>query len=172
MGVLVTNAGISHSGGWALQFVRDAHGRIEQIKAPGQKTLSYSYDSTGNLVAMSDEIGATSTYAYNAPSVPHALTDYSDPLGRLLLKSEYDADGRITRQTDGQGKAITVATDNANQRQTVKDRNGNTTIYDFDDRGNVTQVTDAAGGITQYAYDANDNEIEVIDPLGHPCVST
>ncbi len=158
--------GIHHSGGWALQFSRDAHGRITRIDAPGNKTLSYGYDGAGNLISMTDEIGAVSTYAYNAPSVPHGLTDYTDPLGRLLLKTEYDAEGRVTRQTDGAGRAVTIATDNSANRQTVRDRNGNTTVYTFDERGNVTQVTDALGGITRYAYDAHDNEISVTDPLG------
>ena len=158
--------GIHHSGGWALQFTRDAHGRITRIDAPGSKTLSYGYDGVGNLISMTDEIGAVSTYAYNAPSVPHGLTDYTDPLGRLLLKTEYDAEGRVTRQTDGAGRAVTIATDNSANRQTVRDRNGNTTVYTFDERGNVTQVTDALGGITRYAYDAHDNEISVTDPLG------
>ncbi|MFC3217338.1 hypothetical protein [Comamonas sp. JC664] len=53
---------------------------------------------------------------------------------------------------------MTVSTDNTANKQTIKDRNGNTTVYDFDDRGNITRVLDAAGGTTQYAYDANDNE--------------
>ncbi|PAT33092.1 hypothetical protein CLI92_05275 [Vandammella animalimorsus] len=161
-------SGIRHSGvdGWALQFVRDAQGRISQIHGAGQ-THHYQYDSAGNLISHSEPSGAQSNYRYSAQAgQAHLLTDYTDPLGRLLLKTEYDQDGRIVRQTDGQGKTIHISTDVARQRQTIKDRNGHTTVYDFDQRGNVTQITDAAGGITRYAYDANDNEIEVIDPLG------
>lgn len=157
--------GISHSGGWSLQFARDAQGRITQITAPGDKTVRYSYDSRGDLASMSDETGAESRYVYSA-SLPHALTEYSDPLGRLQLRTEYDAEGRITRQTDAAGNAITIRTDVDENRQRIRDRNGNESIYEYDERGNVTQVTDAAGGITQYVYDAHDNEIEVTDPLG------
>ena len=76
------NNGIRHSGGWTLNFTRDGAGRITRIQAPGGKTLNYGYDGQGNLTSMSDEAGATSHYAYNVPSVPHALTDYTDPLGR------------------------------------------------------------------------------------------
>ena len=100
--------------------------------------MNYGYDGQGNLTSMTDEAGATSTYAYNAPNVPHALTDYTDPLGRLLLKSEYDAEGRITRQTDGEGKTVQIATDTTRNRQTVRDRRGHSTVYEFDARGNVT----------------------------------
>ena len=167
-----TNNGITHSGGWALRFTRDATGRISSITKPDGKTLHYNYDPEGNLTEMVDAGGAISTYTYENPAVPHGLSNYTDPLGRLQLKTEYDNEGRVIRQTDADGKAVTITTDTANKRQTVKDRRGYTTVYDFDDRGNVTQVTDAKGGITKYAYDANDNEKEVIDPLGRKTTRT
>ncbi|WP_172424614.1 RHS repeat domain-containing protein, partial [Vandammella animalimorsus] len=59
--------GIRHSGvdGWALQFVRDAQGRISQIHGAGQ-THHYQYDSAGNLISHSEPSGAQSNYRYSA----------------------------------------------------------------------------------------------------------
>ncbi len=167
-----TRNGISHSGGWALSFTRDAAGKITRITGPGGQSLLYGYDAADNLTSMTDPSGAASDYRYENPKVPHGLTSYTDPLGRLLLKTTYDDAGRITSQTDALGRAITVNTDNTAQRQTIKDRNGNTTTYAFDGRGNITQVTNALGGVTRYAYDAQDNETEVTDPLGRTTTRT
>ncbi len=161
-----TRSGISHSGGWALAFTRDAQGKISKITGPGGQVLNYGYDAADNLISVVDQSNAVSDFRYENPKVAHGLTSYTDPLGRLALKTTYDDAGRVLSQTDAAGKAVTVSTDNTANKQTIKDRNGNTTVYDFDDRGNITRVLDAAGGITQYAYDAHDNEIEVIDALG------
>lgn len=161
-----TRSGISHSGGWALAFTRDAQGKISKISGPGGQVLNYGYDAADNLISVVDQSNAASDFRYENPKVAHGLTSYTDPLGRLALKTTYDDAGRVLSQTDAAGKAVTVSTDNTANKQTIKDRNGNTTVYDFDDRGNITRVLDAAGGTTQYAYDANDNEIEVIDALG------
>ena len=167
-----TRNGISHSGGWALAFTRDAQGKISRITGPGNQALTYSYDGQENLVSVVDQGNAISDFRYENAKVPHGLTSYTDPLGRPALKTVYDDAGRVLSQTDASGKAVSVNTDNNAKKQTIKDRNGNTTVYDFDDRGNITQVVDAAGGVTRYAYDANDNEIEVIDALGRKTMRT
>ena len=167
-----TNNGISHSGGWALAFTRDAKGKITKITGPGSQMLNYAYDGAENLTSVTDQASAVSDFRYENTKVAHGLTSYTDPLGRLALKTTYDDAGRVLSQTDATGKAVTIGTDNNAKKQTIKDRNGNTTVYDFDDRGNVTQVVDAAGGVTKYTYDANDNEIEVIDPLGRKTTRT
>ncbi|MDR0274777.1 MAG: putative Ig domain-containing protein, partial [Burkholderiaceae bacterium] len=167
-----TRNGITNSSGWSLAFTRDAQGKITKITGPGNQTMVYSYDGAENLTTVMDQSNAVSDFRYENAKVPHGLTSYSDPLGRLALKTTYDDAGRILTQTDALGRVVNVATDNNAQKQTVKDRNGNTTVYEFDERGNITQVTDAAGGITQYAYDAADNEIEVTDPLGRKTVRT
>ena len=167
-----TRNGISHSGGWALAFTRDAAGKITKITGPGSQALSYAYDGAENLTTVTDQASAVSDFRYENAKVAHGLTSYTDPLGRLALKTTYDDAGRVLSQTDATGKAVTIGTDNNAKKQTIKDRNGNTTVYDFDDRGNVTQIVDAAGGVTMYAYDANDNETEVIDPLGRKTTRT
>ncbi len=158
--------GIAHSGGWSLNFVRDAGGRISEIRGPGNLHRTYAYDPFGNLVSAAEPGGATATFRYEDVRNPHGLTGYSDPAGRLQLRTEYDADGRVIRQTDALGGAVNIATDPGARTQTVRDRNGNATVYGFDARGNITRVVDAAGGVTQYEYDARGNEIAVTDPLG------
>ncbi|QTD45271.1 putative Ig domain-containing protein [Ottowia testudinis] len=167
-----TRDGIAHSGGWALQFTRDGQGRITQISGPGGVQRRYSYDSQGNLTAAAEPDGTQAHYRYANAALPHALTDWTDPAGRLQLKAEYDQDGRIVKQTDALGHAVTVSHDLGARKQSVKDRLGHTTTYEYDARGNVLQVTGPAGGITRYTYDAADNETSVTDPLGRKTTRT
>ncbi|MET1077454.1 MAG: putative Ig domain-containing protein [Pseudomonas sp.] len=164
--------GISHSSGWSLAFTRDGQGRITAIDGPGGRSYRYAYDTAGNLQSATDPLSITSRYSYTNAKVPHGLTDYTDPLGRLALKTEYDEQGRVVKQTDAEGHAVVIVSDPANRKQTIKDRNGNSTVYAYDERGNISSVTDAKGGLTQYKYDSSDNEIEVVDPLGHKITRT
>ena len=69
---------------------------------------------------------------------PHALTEWSDPAGRLQLKAEYDSQGRVIKQTDALGQSVSISHQDSQRRQSVKDRLGHTTVYDYDERGNVT----------------------------------
>ena len=94
-----TRNGVQHSGGWSLQFQRDAGGRITAITGPGNTTRRYHYDAAGRLIAAEEPDGTQANYAYKDAGNPNALTDWTDPAGRLMLRAEYDAEGRIVKQT-------------------------------------------------------------------------
>ncbi|MBU1909245.1 MAG: hypothetical protein KJ726_04280, partial [Verrucomicrobia bacterium] len=100
--VQYTQAGIFHSSGESVQFIRDGEGRITQILDPVGSVLNYGYDTNGNLQAFTDRTTNNTTFAYVsnpvAPSAPpHLLQDIFDPRGVRAVRSEYDADGRLIR---------------------------------------------------------------------------
>ena len=88
-------------------------------------------------------------------------------MGILVSKTLYDDDGRVSAVVDAFGNAVQQAYDLANNRETMQDRRGNTTILVFDTRGNVVEEVDPYGNSTLYAYDANDNEIAITNKRGH-----
>lgn len=165
-----TDNGINHSDGKSLTFTRDTpvapatRGRIRKITLPDNTFLTYTYDAAGNLANMTDLRGFQSRFTYDGM---HSLVDYFDATGNLMMKSEYDADGRLIRQTDALGNAIEMKRVVPNPIETIVDRRGNSTEYTYDAAGNITSVKDAKGGITSYTYDANHNETSVTDPLGN-----
>jgi RHS repeat-associated protein len=165
-----TENGIAHSDGKSLIFKRDApvapatRGRINRITLPDNTFLTYSYDPSGNLVNMTDLRGNQSRFTYDSS---HSLVDYYDASGNLMMKSEYDADGRLIRQTDALGNAVAFNRVVPNPVETIVDRRGNSTEYTYDAAGNITSTKDAKGGITSYTYDSNHNETSVTDPLGN-----
>ena len=70
---------------------------------------------------------------------------------------EYDAQGRVTRQTTAGGAQTDYGYDGAGNLQTVTGPAGTTgrpvTTYQHDALGRVTNVTDPLGKVTHYTYD-------------------
>ncbi|MGE3164653.1 MAG: putative Ig domain-containing protein [Planctomycetota bacterium] len=113
--IVVTPDGLVSSTGVALDFDRDASGRITTItepKQPGAMTppgqLHYDYDASGNLIRFTDRGGGESEYFYEEPAFPNYMTRLEDPLGRNVLRNVYDNDGRLIAQCGVDGDPVTL----------------------------------------------------------------
>lgn len=159
--------GIVHSDGKSITFVRDSDGKISEIQDPDGNVYRYIYDSRGDLIEARDaeqeangDSGTEYTYNNN-----HGLIEIIDPLGRPVLKNIYDTNGRLIGQEDGNGNYKDFDHDLAARTSVVTDLDGRSTVFHYDDRGNVLSdtvlITDGsyAGDIvTDYTYDVNDNQ--------------
>ncbi|WP_166838482.1 RHS repeat protein [Rheinheimera pleomorphica] len=124
-------------------------GKLREISdADGNVTASYSYDANGNMTAMTDALGNTTNYQYDA-------------LNRLI--SEQAPDASIT-EYNWQGDALNKVTDsrdNATEYQlsvlqdvdTQISPDSGTTGYEYDMAGNVIAATDARGIRTSFSWD-------------------
>lgn len=163
-----TKNGIIHSGGASLIFTRDSLGRITQVDSPDNRVLHYTYDGDGNLAASTDAKGGDTKFSYHkAPSQRHQLDEITAPDGKRVFKAEFDDKGYLIGQTDGEGFKINLNHDIDSNTDSVTDRNGNTTVYIYDDTGNITEEKDALGNVTKYTYDQYGNELTVTDVLGN-----
>ncbi len=78
----------------------------------------------------------------------------------------------LTLHKDGDGFAIkdnqhnTQAFDSEGRLTSLTDRNGNTLTYNYNTRGQLSSITDAANRETVLAYDHNGRLASVTDPLG------
>lgn len=155
-----TEAGITHSSGPSLSFVRDGQGRITSITGPGGGNWSYDYSPEGDLVKVTDVGGAETTLGYHA-TAPHFLCSVTDPFGRTGIQFEYDADGRLSAVIDENGNRETQVWDPSAHTGTITDRRGNVSQLVYDDRGNLLLVTDPLGNVTEYKYtDSRHPDIE------------
>jgi RHS repeat-associated protein len=159
----ITPGAITHSSGKSVLFERDALGRITRVTDPAGNTLRYGYDTAGDLVTFTNRESNTSTYEYDAR---HTLLTIRDPRGIQPIRNEYDDSGRLIRHIDAFGKEIVYTHRLDTRQEIVTDRLGNTTVNEYDGRGNVVRVTDPAGGTTDRTYDARDNMLTEKDPLG------
>jgi len=167
--ISVNDNGIDHSDGPGLQFVRDAQGRIIEVRDPDGNAWLYGYDAAGDLVSFTDPDGKETTYVYRTDPA-HYLEMIIDPEGRMPRRYEYHPDT---------GRLIAIIDENGNRRESMydpqgfigfeTDARGNITEIQYNERGNVTRIEDPKANVTQYEYTdpANpDRETRLIDPSG------
>ncbi|MEC4175291.1 RHS repeat-associated core domain-containing protein [Adlercreutzia sp. R7] len=136
---------IQSPSGAVEQIVRDPAGRVTAyVDAAGAQTR-YDWDELGNLVEKSyaQEGAASVLYSYDKGGL---VTARSDATGDATV--ERDQLGRIVAETDGQGRRIG---------------------YDYDAKGNLTQVDYPDGMQVTYDYDAEGNLEVVHAPEGDYC---
>ena len=163
-----SDAGIVHSAGKSIDFIRDAEGRITQVIDPAGNAINYAYNAASDLTAVTERDGAITTHSYHgsncdtptASSDCHLLDELIDPLNRRMVKNIYDADGRLIAQDDQNGNRTEFNHDIGGRQSLVTDRNGHTTVLFYDDRGNVNTQVDALGNSRSFTYDGQDNQLK------------
>ncbi len=163
--------------------------RIISIRDPLNRTVAYTYTAAGYLETVTDPMGGITRYTYDANNRLQTMTD---PRGTTVATNEYDAAGRLSRQTQADGGIWQIAYTTAGGliiETRVTDPRGNLTISRFnpggyllsqtDRMGQTTQTpratginlvtsrTDPLGRETQYTYDANGNLLATTDPLNN-----
>jgi len=182
--------------------VKYTNNRITEIYGPGESetsgappSLKYEYDAAGDLTEVHKLVNkAVSPPAYEITKYTyesHYVKDIKDPRGLKPVRYVYDAGGRLVKIIDAKDKEILLGHNISGRTETVTDRYGNLTIYQYNDRGNVistiyadgnettyayddpvnpdkpTVVTDQLGNQTRYVYDTHGRTISITDPVGN-----
>ena len=118
-----------------------------------ENTTTFHYDPiTCNLSQTTDPLLSTTTLAY-------------DNSGNVVQST--DAEGRTTRfQYDGLNRLIQIIAANSSLIDPACGSEG-VTCYQYDDKGNLTQVTDARDSVTIFEHDSEDRLIKTTSPLGN-----
>lgn len=120
-------------------------GQLTQVQFPtvaaGVATITYTYNSIGQLLTVTDASGRMTSFTYD-PNTRNLLSTV-EAVGTLNLTTSfgYDAVGNLTSSTDANGRQETM-------------------VYDAERR--LVQRTDPAPYfyVATFTYDANGNEIE------------
>lgn len=136
---------------------RDAQGQAVKVTNPLGQTAKYVYNADGDVEAQTDPTGHTTSYSYNAEDEP---TKIEQPNG-AVSETGYNALGQVTSQTNGD-KQTTKYTRNL-LGETTEEVNplSQKTTKEYDAAGNLTSVTDAEKRTTSYKYDPANRLIEV-----------
>ncbi len=126
----------------------DGSGRLTQIRDRHGNASNLTYDSSGRLSTVSDPAGRGSLTLGYTNSLLTSVTDWASP--SRSIGYQYDANGRLWRVTDREGKTTTFGYDGTSQRiTTVIDARGNITLTTtYDAQGRVATQKDARGLVT------------------------
>jgi RHS repeat-associated protein len=148
--------------GVGLTTINDYYddGRLRNIISPGNRTNSYIYDLTGNIITNYDAINNYTVFVY-------------DSLGRKTNERYYSSNNNggegKTYLYDKNGKVIKEYDERGNCRITEYDKLGRVTaeIVDMNDNGSKDSLT--IDSVTQYTYENEDGNLKVTTtgPLGN-----
>lgn len=137
--------------GVVTRYQYDAAGNLTQkTEAEGtaeERIIDYTYNTDGNLLTITrrgqgGNPDAITEMTYDAVG---NLTSVTDPQGGITQFTEHDAMGNVLKKIDARGK---------------------TWLYEYDDAGRLTRVTDPLSHATEMFYDAVGNKIREVDPEG------
>jgi YD repeat-containing protein len=157
---------VESSTGATLQFTYDSGGYLIEVEASDGRTATYGYSSTDYFLETVTGSGGLVITTYETDGLGR-ITHEEDGEGSLVADTVYGDDGRVAAQTAPSGGITTFTYDDTVRSTTVHDSLTDTTlIYEFNERGQVAQITDAFGRIVSSDYDADGNLLEATSRIG------
>jgi RHS repeat-associated protein len=143
---------IEASNGRWIRLAYDGSGRITQAQDNLGRTVVYTYDTDGRLATVTDPAGGVTEYTYDAF---HRLLTIKDPRNIVYLTNEYDAAGRLIKQTQADLTTFQIA-------------------YTLDGTGKITQadVTDPRGFVRRVTFNAAGYVMTNTQAVGHALQQT
>ncbi len=165
-------------------YTRRSDGRLLSVTTPGGKITTYTRDTAGYVTAVSEN-GTSTSFILDPTTKRRTRTNYPDgsyetwtyntfaqPLTHRHRNATtesytYNASGLLTQHTDPAG-LVTTFTYNSLNRLASKTRilsatESHTTSYQYNDRGQITQINYPDGSFMQNAYDDYGNRIATLD---------
>ncbi len=130
--------------------------KIDYIILPEGNKIDYDYDSSGNLVKISDNAGNSINYSYDSEGnrLKEEIRDTSGLLQKTL-DYQYDALNRVEQIRNPNNSYTEYRYDYAGKLSAVIDPNGNKTSYAYDALSRLTGVTQPGKITTSYGYNSN-----------------
>lgn len=152
--------------GYLQTFTYDDVGRLvsQALDLSGipYSSISYKYDSTGNLLSVTNALGQSTGFLYDAKKrlIQKTL------LNGAQVTYEYDLVGnRIARNMTAAGTISYYVYDRLNRIRQMTDAAGNTVSYDYE-FNNIKTITDPNGHVRTFEYDLAGRLIAEKTPAG------
>lgn len=150
---------------FSTAYTYDSSKNLLTVTDKRGKVWTYTYDSKGNVLTAKNPLNQTTTITYNSAfSQPLTVTD---PLGNVSTMT-YDSSGNLLTTVDPLSRTkATLAYDSYGQLQTVTDALNHTTTLTRDSHGNVNAITDPLNHSRTVAYDTINRPTSFTDGVGN-----
>ena len=156
-GIVEYSDGNSHT----TYLKRDSQGRVVERKNPSGDVEYYEYSNSDTPIKIVKADGKQLTYELDSEGRILSQSEVSDGESKKLLEYRYDENGNISEATGNTGTSI-YKYDNSGNILNYTDIFGKTINYTYDERGNLSKL-EADGELpTVYTYDSEDRIISVI----------
>jgi len=148
---------------YETQYTYDSDGNLTQVESetgdvqnPWQ-TITMTYTLTGKKQTVTDPEGNITTYQYDQAERLWRVADANIHTTEYL----YDAAGRLFRVIDAKGQISEEHAYTSNgQKQSLKDANGNSTLFEYDDFDRLYKTIYPDASYEELTYDAANNIIQ------------
>jgi RHS repeat-associated protein len=139
-----------------ITYTYNTSGQLLAENLPGDTSDTYSYDNHGNMLTADSPAGDWS-FTYNSQNLP---TKIVEPYGTLTVL--YGTDGNITQIVDQTGFTVNYGYDAVGRLSKLTDGNGNLIeSYTYDPAGNLKSETKGNGTSTTYQYNADGDTTQI-----------
>ncbi|MCP3670964.1 MAG: RHS repeat protein, partial [Gammaproteobacteria bacterium] len=158
--------------GHVISFKYNLSGDLIKLTDPAgnEISLDYGYAGTGAFKGLLNSISYPTyaeSYTYDNRNRRATSQHSSDNAPGRESSYSYDAAGNLKTTTDAKTRDTTETYDNLNRTFSILDTAQQLTQLAYDNRDNLTQVTNARNiAIRQYQYDKNDQILKEILPDG------
>jgi RHS repeat-associated protein len=137
-------------------YVRDGLGNLVGTYSPSGSYTSFETNAAGLPVEITDPDGKRLTIEYDAlgREVSRTQVAMSEGVDNRVTTKTWDAESRLTSQTDPTGAVVSATFDAAGRPLTSTDAQGNVTTTAYNAPGDVIKVTSATGSAATFTYDA------------------
>uniref|UniRef100_UPI00359FCAEF DUF6531 domain-containing protein n=2 Tax=Neisseria TaxID=482 RepID=UPI00359FCAEF len=143
---------------------RDGFGRITVERDEIGRETRYSYDTFGNVIAVTAPDGSRTQIDYHETlNLPVAV---NDPAGRIT-EYAYDGRGNLIQVTDPAGNVTHYGYNGQWLPDTITDALGKSKRLEYDALGQLVHYTDCSGQTTAFTYTDSGDLESVTDALGH-----
>lgn len=156
-GIVEYSDGNSHT----TYFKRDSQGRVVERKNPSGDVEYYEYGNSDTPIRIVKADGKQLTYELDSEGRILSQSKAAGSESKKLLEYRYDENGNISEATGNTGTSI-YKYDNSGNILNYTDIFGKTINYTYDERGNLSKLEVAGELPTVYTYDSEDRIISVI----------
>lgn len=163
LGAFVSEIGAIHyPDGNSETFTYNSSGDLLSMTDRAGGTARFEYNEYGQTTVVTNQAGGTTNYAYDANGL---LASMIDNAGNITTYT-YDAALRRTGVTMMDGSTRTTVYDDADRIATITDERGMVLAFSYDDNGNLVASQDGEGQVTTLGWDGLDRVASYADPLG------